>query len=173
MAATNYQKSLAMVLIWEGGYSNHPADPGGATMRGVTQRVYDAFRRSHGVATRSVKMLTQSELEAIYRRQYWDLIKGDQLPEGVDYALFDLAVNSGVGRAVKILQKAVGVAQDGTLGVVTLDAIKGFKDRKVLIKDICALRLGFLKRLAIWATFGKGWGNRVRSVQQCALTMVV
>ena len=107
----NFDKSLALVLVHEGGYVNHPKDPGGATNRGVTQAVYDAYRKTRGKAGQSVKFITDEEVNAIYKFQYWDRVQGDLLPAGLDYAVFDFAVNSGVGRASKYLQAVPDIRQ--------------------------------------------------------------
>ncbi|RWC46747.1 MAG: hypothetical protein EOS55_17420 [Mesorhizobium sp.] len=106
----------------------------------------------------------------LYRRFYWDAVLGAELPDGVDHAVFDFAVNSGSGRAAKYLQAAVGVAQDGRIGPATLSAIKA-KPAGVLIDALCDARLAFLKRLPTWATFGRGWSDRVRTVRVQALLM--
>ena len=106
MAVSREKESLARVLAHEGGYSNHPNDPGGPTMKG-TQRVYDGFRKGKGLATRSVKSLTTAELNEIYVRQYWDAVQGDTLPAGVDYVVLDGALNSGPGRSIMWLQQAL------------------------------------------------------------------
>lgn len=172
MSADNYQRSLALVLLWEGGYVNHPKDPGGATMRGITQRVYDAYRKQLGLAKKPVKGIAEAELQAIYKVQYWALVRGDLLPRGVDYAVFDIAVNSGVGRAIKMLQHAIGAKQDGALGVVTLEAVRK-ADPTTLIKTLCNNRMWWLKTLRkLWPTFGEGWGRRVDDVRKSALAML-
>ncbi|WP_245499285.1 glycosyl hydrolase 108 family protein [Mesorhizobium sp. M1A.F.Ca.ET.072.01.1.1] len=108
MTGSREQESLARVLAHEGGYSNHPADPGDATMKGVTQRIYDAYRRSKKLALRSVKSITSQELFEIYDRQYWDTVKGGLLPAGVDYVVFDGAANSGPKQSILWLQRALG-----------------------------------------------------------------
>lgn len=161
----NQKAALDKVLVHEGGYSNHPRDPGGATMKGVTQRVYDDYRRSENLATRSVQKITPDELLAIYDRRYWDLIKGDDLPSGVDYVVFDGAVNSGPGQSVKWLQRALGVKVDGLVGPATLAAIEAHPDHDALIDAICNRRMAFLKALKTWPTFGKGWSRRVADVR--------
>lgn len=168
---SNYAGSLAAVLVHEGGYVNHPKDPGGATNKGVTQRVYDDWRTARGLPTRSVKHLLQAELESIYRRQYWDAIKGDDLPSGVDYCVFDFAVNSGANRAARFLQEAVLVTVDGKIGPVTLAAVAQAPADK-LIDLICDLRMCFLRNLDIFKTFGKGWTRRVEDVRAKARAMV-
>lgn len=158
----NFDASLAHVLKHEGGYVNHPRDPGGATNRGVTQAVYDAWRVDHALPVQGVQIITPSEVMAVYKRRYWDALKCDQLPAGLDYCLFDFGVNSGVGRAARFLQNAVGVLEDGKIGPVTLAAAK---DKPELIDKICDMRLAFLKGLRTYRTFGKGWSRRVADVR--------
>ncbi|MDG4900564.1 MULTISPECIES: glycoside hydrolase family 108 protein [unclassified Mesorhizobium] len=169
MTASREQESLARVLGHEGGYSNHPADPGGATMKGVTQRVYDAYRRSKGLAVRSVKSTTSQELFEIYDRQYWDAVKGDQLPAGVDYVLFDGAVNSGPKQSIMWLQRALGPLYqgrvDGVMGLGTIAAVQACNNHDALIDHICDQRLAFLQHLKTWRVFGTGWGSRVAEVR--------
>lgn len=164
----NFEKSLDLVLLHEGGYVNHPRDPGGATNRGVTQAVYDGYRKTRGLPIQSVRMITEEEVRAIYRFQYWDRVHGDLLPTGLDYAVFDFAVNSGVSRAAKYLQAVLGVAQDGVIGARTLGAIKSPTNT---IISLCARRMGFLRNLKTFLTFGKGWTRRVTDVQKHALDM--
>src|SRR6218665_304282 len=135
-----FADALARVLVHEGGYVNHPRDPGGATNFGVIQRVYDGYRERKGQPTRSVKDITEFEVKEIYDRQYWQAIKGDKLPLGVSYAVFDGAVNSGPGQSIKWLQRALGVTADGALGEVTLSAVKNHPDHLKLISDICDRR---------------------------------
>lgn len=166
----NFEKSLAAVLKHEGGFANHPDDPGGATNRGITQAVYDAYRRRLGLSTRSVKLLADDEMRDIYRKQYWLAVHGDELPSGIDYCVFDFAVNSGPGRAVKHLQMALGVTADGIIGQITLRAAEE-SDPAVVIAGLCDRRLFFLKNLSAWASFGKGWKNRVDDVRRNALTL--
>lgn len=167
----NFSAALALVLAHEGGYVNHPADPGGATNRGVTQAVYDGWRKGKGLSARSVRHIEEAEVQAIYRRDYWDKVRGDDLPRGIDYAVFDFAVNSGVARATKYLQTAVGVAADGVIGPQTLAMVQ-HHERARLIQSICAARLNFLKGLGTFKTFGRGWTRRVEEVQAKACGMV-
>lgn len=167
MAAENYAKSLAHVLVHEGGYSNHPRDPGGATMKGVTQRVYDAYRKRRGQSVRSVSQIETVELQEIYRKQYWNAIRGDQLPAGVDYVLMDGAVNSGPSQSVKWLQRALGMNMiDGVIGEATLAAVENHYDHDVLIAQILERRLAFLRALKTWSDFKDGWSSRVAQVKQ-------
>jgi lysozyme family protein len=168
--ADEFQRSLSKVLVHEGGFSDHPKDPGGATMKGVTQRVYDEYRRSLGASPLPVKNISSTELQAIYRRKYWDEIKGDKLSSGVSYVVFDGSVNSGVAQSVKWLQRALqalGLYQgsiDGILGQGTLLALGGVNDNDALIAIILDRRRAFLKALKTFSTFGKGWMSRVAGV---------
>jgi lysozyme family protein len=169
MAIERYAEALARVLVHEGGYVDHPADPGGKTNKGVTQRVYDAYRARRSLAKRSVKAITDDELQQIYRQQYWDVIKGNDLPAGVDYAVFDGAVNSGPRQAVKWLQRALGFtgkAVDGVVGNVTLNAIAQESDHDALIARITDRRETFLRALKTWPVFGRGWLKRIRNVEE-------
>lgn len=166
----NFAPSLAHVLASEGGWSDDPHDPGGATNEGITQHRYDLFRVSHGQQTRSVRLIDPNEVEAIYRI-YWNAVQGDKLPSGVDYATFDYAVNSGPHRAVCALQEAAGVADDGLIGTVTLAAVNSADPRR-LINAICDERQAYLESLPTYRYFGDGWDNRVASVEQVARGMV-
>jgi lysozyme family protein len=163
MSASLYKPALALVLAHEGNFVDHPADPGGPTNKGVTQRVYDAYRKLKGSPIRSVKLITPIETEEIYRVQYWRMVKGDDLPAGLDYAVFDFAVNSGISRAIKYLQMLVGVWADGALGVESMTAVYAAAkaNEEALIIKYCANRLAFLKSLSTFPTFGKGWTRRV------------
>lgn len=165
---SNFEKALALVLEHEGGFVHHKLDPGGATNKGVTQAVYDAYRKMRGRGPMSVKFITDEELRAIYKFQYWDKVHGDFLPVGLDYAVFDFAVNSGVTRAAKYLQAVVGVTQDGQIGAKTLAAIHS---PAAVINALCDRRIGFLCNLKTFLTFGKGWTRRVADVRAHALEM--
>lgn len=169
MKAT-FAKAMPALLVHEGGYSNHPKDPGGATMWGVTQRVYDNYRKSKKQKPQPVKQINPAERDAIYRNLYWGPIKGDQLPAGIDYTVFDGAVNSGNSQSIKWLQRALGNAYNGTIdgvmGVLTLAAVLANNDHDALIARIIERRTAFLKALKTWKTFGKGWMNRVNQVKK-------
>jgi len=170
MAYDAFPEILRFVLVHEGGWSDHPKDPGGATMKGVTQAVYSAYRDRMGMPPQSVRSITDQELESIYRRQYWNVVRGDDLPPGVNYAVFDFAVNSGPRRAVEFLQRIVGSDVDGMIGERTLAAVKA-TDPAYVIAALCAARLAWLKRLRTWPTFGRGWERRVVGVKEGALRM--
>ena len=166
----NFEQCLALVLKHEGGYVNNPKDPGGRTNLGVTQKVWEEWV-GHPVDELAMRALGPEDVAPLYKKNYWDKIKGDDLPSGVDYACFDLAVNSGVGRAAKILQQALGVSADGVIGPATLDAVEASNHRD-LATEICDRRQKFLEGLPTFATFGKGWTRRVQEVEQTAFDMV-
>jgi lysozyme family protein len=159
----NFPPSLALVLQHEGGFVDDKFDPGGRTNKGITQAVYDDWRAGEGLGQRDVKLLNEYETGAIYRRRYWDTIRGDDLPLGVDYCAFDFAVNSGVGRASRYLQRAMGLLEDGKVGSLTIAAAAA-ESPISLIEKVCASRLDFLKHLKIFDRFGRGWTRRVEDV---------
>jgi lysozyme family protein len=167
----SYSQALKLSLVHEGGFVDNPHDPGGATNKGITQAVYDDWRTREGLPRRSVKFINDFETGAIYRKQYWDQIKGDDLPAGVDYCVFDFAVNSGVNRAVRFLQRSVGVFEDGKLGEITLGRVRAVEP-KWLINDICIRRMQFLESLNAFRYFGKGWTKRVAEVESEAEHML-
>ena len=169
MAVANYDLSLSRLLVHEGGYTNHPADPGGPTNFGIT--IYD-YRKyvKPGATAADVKRMKVDEAKSIYRAKYWDAQRCDELPAGVDYAVFDYGVNSGIGRSKKVLQRVVGVKADGVLGQATMQAVAAL-DPKTVIGAISDERLRFLKGLRTWPVFGKGWGRRVAEVKSVALAM--
>lgn len=166
----NFTKAYKFVQAEEGGYANHRDDPGGATQWGLTQAVYDAYRARVGRPVQDVRLVSAAEHRAIFEKQYWTPIKGNDLPSGVDLCLYDYSINSGAGRAVKELQRALGLAVDGIVGVRTLDAVRAADD-ETLINDICDRRLRFMKSLRTWKTFGKGWTARVGRVRRAALEL--
>ncbi|MGX5850819.1 glycoside hydrolase family 108 protein [Mesorhizobium sp. PL10] len=165
----NFARALSLVLKSEGGWSDNPADPGGATMKGVTLANFCRYVKADATKA-DLKKITDAQLATVYRRFYWDAVAGAELPGGVDYAVFDFAVNSGPGRATKYLQAAVGAVQDGRVGPATLSAV-GARPTGAVIDDLCDARLAFLRRLPTWPVFGKAWSDRVRSVRSQALLM--
>lgn len=165
----NFDSALAAVLHHEGGFVNHPADPGGMTNLGCTKRVWEEWV-GREVSEKEMRELTPEKVAPLYKAKYWDKVKGDELPAGVDYACFDAAINSGPGRAAKWLQEVVGVTADGAIGPGTLRAVAGLPAADI-VKKYQAKRLGFLQALPTWATFGKGWGRRVADVQLAAAKM--
>ncbi len=166
---TNFKNALNHVLVHEGGWADHPRDPGGATMKGVTLITY---RRHFGEdkTKDDLKNISDGELEKIYDSGYWRKCHCNDLPSGIDYAVFDAAVNSGPGRGAKWLQASVGADQDGSIGSETLSHVKGHGPIEV-IDDMCDHRLTFLRSLSNWSVFGKGWGRRVEGVRSIATIM--
>lgn len=166
---SNFAHCLALVLKHEGGYVNNLKDPGGMTNLGCTKAVWEQYV-GHSVTEADMRALTPADVGPMYKAKYWDMVKGDTLPEGVDYAVFDLAVNSGTGRAAKTLQQVLGVTADGQIGPVTIAACKA-ADPSEVAEAVCAARLKFLQSLSTFATFGKGWTRRVAEVQATAHNM--
>lgn len=173
----NFDIFLTEILKHEGGYVNHPKDAGGPTNKGITLVNFQSFVKPGGTID-DLKKLTDAQAGVVYRRNYWNVVKGDDLPSGLDLATGDYGVNSGNARPVKALQKLVGVAQDGKMGPLTLAAIKKH-DTKKLINDLCDERLAFMKRAKntktgelLWPTFGRGWQRRVDDVRVKSLSLV-
>lgn len=178
MSASRFPESLRRVGISEGGFCNDPDDAGGRTLNGITQVVYDADRRRRGLPEQMLCPQMNgdprwvAERDALYKHQYWDAVRGDELPDGVDYVLFDGSVNSGPVQSVKWLQRALaqfGVyhgAIDGHVGTGTLDAIWAINDHDALIAAICARRVEFIKALKNYPKYGRGWLARVERVKQ-------
>jgi lysozyme family protein len=169
---SNFETCLKLMLEHEGGYVHHEKDPGGRTNHGVTQRVWEEWV-GHEVDEKQMRALTHEMVAPLYKRKYWDAVRADDLVAGVDYCVFDVAVNSGPGRAIKFLQSCVGVTADGGFGPATLAAVKKSEEDPVrLIELYCAKRLEFLQSLKTFETFGKGWSRRVQEVKDKALKML-
>jgi lysozyme family protein len=162
----NFPRALNAVLKHEGGYVNHPNDPGGPTNKGVTLATFRAYVKPTGTVA-DLKAISDAQVGVVYRRHYWSKVMASDLPGGVDYAVFDFAVNSGPARAAKFLQRALGVVQDGKVGPATIKAAAG-ADRDGLIDTVCDMRLRWLRTLDTWKTFGKGWTSRVEGVRRLA-----
>jgi lysozyme family protein len=170
MAASTYDEALRRLLAHEGGYTNHPSDPGGPTNFGITIYDYRKYVKPNATAT-DVRAMTVGEAKAIYRKRYWDAQRCDELPAGVDYSVFDYGVNSGIGRSGKVLRRVVGLLD--TTHVVTDEVLRAVakRDPKALVVAINDERLAFLKHLKTWPVFGKGWGARVAAVKSVSLRM--
>jgi lysozyme family protein len=169
---SNFDVCFELMLAHEGGYVDHPKDPGGRTNLGVTQRVWEEWL-GRSVSEKEMRALTPTMVKPLYKRKYWDACRADDLVAGVDYVVFDVAVNSGPGRAIKFLQSCVGVTADGGFGPATLAAVKeAEKDPARLVELYCAKRLEFLQSLKTFETFGKGWSRRVQEVKDKALKML-
>ena len=169
---SNYNECLKIILMHEGGYVNHPKDPGGETNLGVTKRVYEEWG-----GTKEMKDLTVEDVEPIYKKNYWDKIKGDDLPDGLDLCVFDFGVNAGPGRAAKFLQKLLGVTQDGGIGPQTLGALQSaigedkVTQTREMIEKYQSMRQEYYEGLSTFDTFGKGWTRRVEETTHEAVSM--
>jgi lysozyme family protein len=168
MMQNNFERSLALVLQHEGGYVNHPSDPGGRTNLGVTQRVWEEYV-GHPVDEQAMRSLTKEMVAPLYKKNYWDVVCGDVLPAGCDYLLFDFAVNAGASRAIKTAQKSLGINADGALGPITTQALLTAKD---FIEKFSMAKESFYRSLTTFPTFGKGWLNRVAESKKNAEGML-
>jgi lysozyme family protein len=168
MSADCYAESIRCLLASEGGYVNHPSDPGGPTNFGITLADYRRYVQPDATAA-DVRSMKVEEAKAIYREKYWRAMRCDDLPAGVDYCVFDYAVNSGTGRVPKVLQRVLGLAVTGRMDDATV-AAAGEREARALIQVICDERLRFLQALRTWPVFGKGWSRRVGEVRAVALT---
>lgn len=166
----NFAQALQAVLKHEGGYVNNPKDPGGMTNLGCTKAVWEEHC-GHPVDEKAMRALTPNDVAPLYKRKYWDKVQGDELPSGIDYLVFDTAINSGPGRAAKLLQACVGVEPDGGIGPKTLAAVRAF-NQKQLVSDYSKRRLSFMMDIPVWSTFGKGWTRRVNEVEAFGLTLL-
>jgi lysozyme family protein len=170
MASKNYQKCLETILHHEGGYVNHPKDPGGETNLGVTKRVYEEWG-----GTKDMKDLLVEDVAPIYKKNYWDRVKGDDLPSGLDLCVFDFGVNAGTGRAAKYLQTMIGTVADGGIGPNTLKKVDEYVEKhglEVTIRDYQNRRQGYYESLSTFETFGRGWTRRVTETTELAISMV-
>ena len=167
---SNWPQSFRLMLASEGGFSNHPSDPGGMTNLGVTKATWENWvgRESDEAEMRG---LTPEKVEPLYKKKYFDAVRGDELPMGLDYLMFDFAVNAGAGRAIKTLQTAVGVTPDGGFGPMTMAAVQAV-DPNELIERFSQAKEDFYRSLTTFATFGKGWLNRVADVKIKASAML-
>jgi len=167
---SDWQKSFELMLKSEGGYVNNPADPGGMTNLGVTKATWENWV---GRASDEAEMrgLTPEKVEPLYKKKYWDAVRGDELPAGISYLCFDFAVNAGAGRSIKTLQTAVGVTPDGGFGPMTMAAVQAV-DPVDLIERFSQAKEDFYRSLTTFATFGKGWLNRVADVKVKATSML-
>ena len=166
----NYDTCLEMILHHEGGYVNHPKDPGGETNLGVTKRVWE----EHG-GEKDMKDLTVEDVAPIYKKSYWDRVKGDELPAGLDLCVFDFGVNAGTGRAAKYLQNLVGATADGAIGPGTLGAVNAYVQIEGLEATIDAYqsaRQGYYESLSTFETVGRGWTRRVVETTSSAQKLV-
>ena len=174
MAKGNFDNCLKEILLHEGGFVNHPKDPGGMTNLGVTKAVYEDWI-GYKVNEKIMRGLTVSHVRALYKAKYWDAIKGDDLPIGLDLCAFDFAVNAGPGRSARYVQRMVGAAEDGKIGPKTLSLIAqfvaslGYDHAIIVYQDE---RRDYYRMLKTFPTFGKGWLRRVKEVEMKAISMI-
>ena len=167
----NFSSSFELLLKHEGGYVNHPDDPGGRTNHGITQRVYEKFL-GEDVTEEEMKDMPLEDVFSIYKDDYWDRVRGDELPSGVDLCVFDWAVNSGVSQASKALQRVLGVLDDGIIGSRTVAAAYRQENQAVVIEAISQKREDFYRSLGTFDTFGRGWLRRNDETRDEALRMI-
>ncbi len=168
----NFDKCLQLVLKHEGGYVNHPNDPGGMTNYGVTKKVYEKYLGKEVTET-DMKDMSLEHVKEIYKKKYWDKVRGDDLPSGLDWAVFDFAVNAGVSRAAKVLQGFIATSVDGVIGSGTLKAIDNYPTSlKGVIEVYTAQRSSFYRSLKNYDTFGKGWDRRCYETRVTAIEML-
>tara|TARA_Y100001951_G_scaffold26695_1_gene20690 strand:- start:2494 stop:3018 length:525 start_codon:yes stop_codon:yes gene_type:complete len=167
----NFSSSFELLLKHEGGYVNHPDDPGGRTNHGITQRVYEKFL-GEDVTEEEMKDMPLEDVFSIYKEDYWDRIRGDELPSGVDLCVFDWAVNSGVSQASKALQRVLGVLDDGIIGSRTVAATCRQENQAVVVEAISQKREDFYRSLGTFDTFGRGWLRRNDETRDEALRMI-
>jgi lysozyme family protein len=175
MAAENYQKCLEAILHHEGGYVNHPKDPGGETNLGMTKRVYEEWCKANDLYQKDMKDLIIEDVAPIYRKNYWDRVKGDRLPNGLDLCVFDFGVNAGTGRGAKFLQAIVGAGQDGAIGPGTLGKVEEYLNINSVEEAIMEYqhrRQNYYQSLKTFGTFGRGWTRRVNETTEMALEML-
>ncbi len=170
MAASTYDEALRRVLAHEGGYTNHPSDPGGPTNYGITIVDYRKYVKPNATAA-DVRVMKLDEAKSIYRAKYWAAQRCDELPPGVDDSVFDYGVNSGIGRSGKVLRRVVGLPDNTS--VVTDEVLKAVakRDVKAIVVAINDERLRFLKGLKTWPVFGAGWSRRVAEVKAFSLSL--
>ena len=166
----NFYMCLSMLLEHEGGFVNHPKDPGGMTNLGVTKKAFEEYKGTE-VSEQEMRDLLPTDVTPFYREKYWDKIKGDDLPAGVDWAVFDWCVNSGPSRAARALQVVVNATADGAIGPKTLEKVNE-REASEIIKDLHAVRQEFYENLSTFDTFGKGWTRRNKETLEQALEMV-
>jgi lysozyme family protein len=167
---STYEVCLPLLLAHEGGYTNHPSDPGGPTNFGITIYDYRKYVKSNATAA-DVRAMTLDEAKRIYHDKYWEAQRCDELPPGVDYVIFDYGVNSGIGRSGKVLRRALKLPDNSSAVTDAVIAAARAIDPTILITVICDERLRFLQSLKTWPVFGAGWGRRVAEVKSAAMTM--
>ena len=174
----NWKQAFDGMIVAEGGFSADERDNGnklpdgrkGSTMLGVTQYNWENYI-GHKVTHEQMKKLTPADVEPMYKKKYWDAVRGDDLPSGIDYLVFDMGVNAGPGRSIKLLQQSVGVPADGGLGPITLSAVKAADPQK-LIEYFSKEKEEFYRSLPTFGVYGNGWLNRVAAVKVKSINLL-
>jgi len=172
----NFEQSLEWLLKHEGGFVNDSRDPGGMTNKGITAKTYqrwlsETIDEDAVVTEETLRNITDAHVEQIYRQEYWNKVGGDELPSGVDHAVFDWGVNSGTGRSARALQRIVGVTADGGIGPITMSAVRNM-DAAEIVEAMHTRRQAFYERLNTFETFGKGWTRRNDETKEQALSLI-
>ena len=168
----NFDHCLELVLEHEGGFVNHPKDPGGMTNKGITKRTYEKYL-GREVTEDEMKNIPDEDVKDIYKKKYWDKVKGDDLPSGVDWCIFDFAVNAGPSRAARNVQQFVGASIDGVIGAKTINRITQYPAGiKGVIETYTAQRSQFYRKLKTYNTFGKGWDRRTYKTREQAIELL-
>lgn len=173
MSAGNFPACLKEILHHEGGFVNHPKDPGGMTNLGVTKQTYEDWI-GHPVNEAIMRKLTPELVAPLYKKKFWDVLRCDALPKGFDLCVFDFGVNAGTNRSARYLQRLVGVAQDGVVGPATVKAVEAKKAEMGaagLIDLFQEARRAYYRQLNTFPTFGRGWLRRVDEVEKTAMKM--
>lgn len=167
----NFKKCLDTILAHEGGFVDHPEDPGGATNKGITLQTYNDFL-GREATVEELKNIPDEHVETIYKKEYWDKISGDDLPCGVDLAVFDWAVNSGFIRPAKVFQELIGAKVDGYIGPKTLEQVGEPETHFNIILNLCKKRQDFYTSLSTFDTFGKGWTRRTEETRERSIELM-
>lgn len=168
MSAASFDTALAFTLQAEGGWSDNPIDKGGPTMKGITLATFRAH--FHGTTAAQLRNITDAQVADIYRHGYWNAVKGDDLPAGIDLSAFDMGVNAGPGRSIRLLQSTVNVATDGVLGPISLMAIAA-ADPVLTIGNLWRRQMSYYEGLSTFGTFGAGWTRRTDERRAAALQL--
>jgi lysozyme family protein len=166
----NFDEALKAILKHEGGFVNHKLDPGGMTNLGVTKKVWEEWV-GRAVDEKAMRALTPETVAPMYRKKYWDAVRADELPDGLDYLMFDFAVNAGPRRAIRTMQKAIGATPDGVIGPKTMQALKE-ANQSELVAKFSEEKEAFYRSLPTFGTFGRGWLRRVAEAKTHAETML-
>jgi lysozyme family protein len=167
----NFSISLLFTLKSEGGFSDDPHDPGGATMKGVTLEVYRDYKGNSELTAADLKRITDAEISDIYMSRYWAKVRAEELPDGIDLSVFDMGVNAGPATSIKLLQRALGVTADGIFGPITLAAVSAAAPH-ALVQTLYQRQITYYRSLSTFKYFGKGWTRRCQGRRQAALALI-